>query len=307
MERQVIVIVGPTCSGKTSLGIQIAKKLNSEIISADSRQIFKYLDIGTAKPTSKELQEVRHHFIDYLEPDQYYNVHMFEKASIQVIEKLLDDGKIPVVVGGSGLYISSLVDGIFNDEVNSEEYRKQFHQWRVKYGNEFLYEKLKEADPGSAAKMLPQNWKRVMRALEVYYSTGEPIWKFHKNQNRDLDIDFYQFGLNWDRQTLYERIEKRVDEMINAGLVEEVKRLVNQYPDELNALNTVGYKEVIDYLNGNITLERAIELIKRNTRRFAKRQLTWFRRDERIKWFEVKGQEELHSAAEKIIAEISSN
>jgi tRNA dimethylallyltransferase len=307
LERQVIVIVGPTCSGKTALGIKVAKQLNTEIISADSRQIYKYLDIGTAKPTPEELNQAKHHFINYLEPDEYYNVHMFEKAALEVIENLLGDGKVPIVVGGSGLYIRAIVDGIFDDEVNSEDYRDQLHEWRKKFGNEYLYQKLKEVDPHSAGKMLPQNWKRVMRALEVYYSTGEPIWKFHQKHERNLNIEFKQFGLNWEREILYSRIEKRVDEMIDAGLVGEVKRLLNKYSSNLNALNTVGYKEIIDYLNDNISLERAVELIKRNTRRFAKRQLTWFRKDDRIKWFDMRSPEDIETAAEKILNEISAN
>ena len=285
MERKIIVIVGPTCSGKTKIGISLAKKLHTEIISADSRQIFKYLNIGTAKPTTDELQLVKHHFIDLLEPDKEYNVSKFETEALKIIDELLERGKIPIVVGGSGLYIKALVEGIFDSVDVDEEFREELKQKREKFGNEYLYEELKKVDPQSASKMLPQNWKRVMRALEVYHLTGEPIWKIQENYERKVDYNFVQFGLNWDRKILYANIESRVDEMIENGLVNEVKNvLANGFSKNLNALNTVGYKEIISHLGNEITLERAIELIKRNTRRFAKRQMTWFRKSKKIQW-----------------------
>lgn len=285
MERKVIIITGPTCSGKTKIGISLAKKLHTEIISADSRQIFKYLNIGTAKPTTDELQLVKHHFIDLLEPDKEYNVSKFETEALKIIDELLERGKIPIVVGGSGLYIKALVEGIFDSVDVDEEFREELKQKREKFGNEYLYEELKKVDPQSASKMLPQNWKRVMRALEVYHLTGEPIWKIQENYERKVDYNFVQFGLNWDRKILYANIESRVDEMIENGLVNEVKNvLANGFSKNLNALNTVGYKEIISHLGNEITLERAIELIKRNTRRFAKRQMTWFRKSKKIQW-----------------------
>ena len=227
MERIVIVIVGPTCSGKTKVGISLAQKLNSEIISADSRQVFKYLSIGTAQPTSEELNSVKHHFIGSLEPDRDFNVSRFEMESLNLIEELFNKGKTPVVVGGSGLYIKSLVDGIFNSVDVDEEFREELQNKREQFGNEFLYEELKKVDPESADKMLPQNWKRVMRALEVYHITGQPIWKFQKEHKRNVDFNFVQFGLNWDRKQLYRNIENRVDEMINNGLVDEVKNVLS--------------------------------------------------------------------------------
>jgi len=285
MERKVIVIVGPTCSGKTKVGISLAQKLHTEIISADSRQIYKKLTIGTAKPTQDELRTIKHHFIDFLDPDEDYNVSRFETDSLKVIDELISQGKIPIVVGGSGLYIKALTEGIFNSVDTDDEYREELKEKHEKFGDEYLYEELKKVDPQSASGMISQNWKRVMRALEVFHLTGEPIWKMQENYERKVDYNFILFGLNWDRKILYTNIEKRVNEMIANGLVDEVKNILSLgYSKNINSLNTVGYKEIISYLNNEISLDRAIELIKRNTRRYAKRQMTWFRKTENIYW-----------------------
>lgn len=302
MERKVIVIAGPTCSGKTKLSISLAEKLNGGIISADSRQIYKYLNIGTAKPLPEELRKVKHHFIDCLEPEEEYNVSKFETDALNVIENLFAENKTPIVCGGSGLYIKALVDGIFNTIDVDEEYRDLLKKNREQFGNEYLYEELKKVDPVSAANMLPQNWKRVMRALEVYHLSGMPITQFQEKYKRNnVNISFVQFGLNWERQILYKNIENRVDEMISTGLVDEVKDILSKgYSKELNSLNTVGYKEIISFLNNEYPLERAIELIKRNTRRFAKRQMTWFRKDDRINWVDVTNDKDF-SVAESFI------
>lgn len=287
MERKVIVIVGPTCSGKTKVGISLAEKLHTEIISADSRQIYKYLNIGSAKPSKEELLRIKHHFIDFLELDENYNVSKFESDSLRVVESLLDNRKIPVVVGGSGLYIKALVDGIFDSVESDSEYREKLHEQREKFGNEYIFEELKKIDPESSSRMLPQNWKRVMRALEVFHLTGQPISKHQTDYKRQIDVKFILFGLNWNRAKLYTNIEHRVDEMIEKGLVDEVNNILDRgYSKDINALNTVGYKEIISFLENEITLEYAIELIKRNTRRYAKRQMTWFRKTEGINWIE---------------------
>ncbi len=302
MERIVIAIVGPTCSGKTKIGIDLASQLNGEIISADSRQIYKLLSIGTAKPDENELKKINHHFIDILEPGEEYNVSRFELDALDVIQKLFDKNKTPIVVGGSGLYIRALIDGIFNLVDVDEEFREELKYKREKFGNEFIYEELKKIDPASAEKMLPQNWKRVMRALEVFHITGEPISKFHKEYKRENQFNFVQFGLNWDRQTLYKNIELRVDKMISSGLINEVKSILSKgHSKEINALNTVGYKEIISFLENEISFERAVELIKRNTRRYAKRQLTWFRKDERINWIDVSSEIGLNKIPLQII------
>lgn len=306
MERKVIVIVGPTCSGKTKLSLEIAQKLKSEIISSDSRQIYKYLSIGTAKPSESELMNVKHHLIDFVNPDENYNVSKFESDALWIIEKLLHQNKIPIVTGGSGLYIKAVVDGIFNTVDTDEEYRKKLLKIRQDEGNEKLYLMLQECDQVSASKMFPQNWKRVIRALEVFHLTGEPIWKVQNEYEREDNFEFHQFGLLWERESLYENIEKRVDEMIEAGLINEVQTLLKRgYDKNLNSLNTVGYKEIIEYLEGNISLEKAIELTKRNTRRFAKRQMTWFRKDKRIQWIEIDNNTTFKHTAESIISMIT--
>lgn len=302
MERRVIVIAGPTCSGKTSASIELSKHFPSEIISADSRQVYKFLDIGTAKPTGTELNTVKHHLVDCFTPDQEYNASKFEIDSIKLIEELLKEGKTPIVAGGSGLYIRALIDGIFNSADTDEELRADYLEKRKDHGDEYLYDELKKVDPESASKMLPQNWKRVIRALEVFHLTGEPIWKHQENYKRDISFGFIQFGLNWKRELLYRRIESRVDRMIELGFIEETRKVLEMgYGKEANSLNTVGYKEIISFLEGEITLERAVELIKRNTRRFAKRQMTWFRKDERIKWIDINSEEDLRGIPEKIV------
>ena len=295
------MIVGPTCSGKTQLGILLAKIFNSEILSADSRQFYKKLNIGTAKPNEKQLAEVYHHFIDILEPNENYNVSDFQKQAEKVIENLLSRSLIPIVLGGSGLYIKAIVDGIFDTVDKDFEFREKLLNYKNQFGNEYLYNLLQKTDPVSAEKMLPQNWKRVMRALEVYHLSGEPIWKHHERQTKDNKFNFIQIGVNWDRKTLYKNINERVDMMIDDGLVKEVEGLLaDGYDKELNSLNTVGYKEIISYLNNEISIERAIDLIKRNTRRYAKRQMTWFRKDVRIEWFDLEEQSELENIAKEI-------
>jgi len=308
LEREVIVIVGPTCSGKTNLSLKLSQLIPSEIISADSRQIYKYLDIGTAKPSKNQLKKATHHLIDILDPSENYDASLFEKDAEKIIDEIFKKNKTPIIVGGSGLYIKALIDGIFVTADKDEEYRKELHQKRKEYGNELLYKELEKVDPESAAKMLPQNWKRVMRALEVFHTSGQPIWKHHQIQyiGKEKKYLFKQFGLNWDRKILYENIDKRVDEMIDMGFVDEVKNILDKGVDKnLNSLNTVGYKEIIQYLEEEITLDRAIELIKRNTRHYAKRQLTWFRKDKRIYWFDVNELTELDQFAEQIVASLN--
>ncbi len=306
MERKVIVIVGPTASGKTKLGSLLAAGLKSEIISADSRQIYKLLNIGTAKPTVTELKLYKHYFVDLILPDEEFNVSKFEENALKIIQALHNQNKIPVVVGGSGLYVKALIDGIFNTVDTDEDYRDYLKKSMEEKGKEYLYNLLLEKDEVSAGKMLPQNWKRVMRCLEVLHLTGEPIWKHQQEYKRQNELDFIQFGLNWEREKLYNRINNRVDKMIEYGLVDETKSLLNDgYNKNLNSLNTVGYKQIISYLNNETTLEKAIELIKRNTRHYAKRQLTWFRKDDRIKWLDVESEPDLENLATHILKTLS--
>jgi tRNA dimethylallyltransferase len=302
MERKVIVIVGPTCSGKTETGTLVAENIGGEIISADSRQIYNHLTIGTAKPSDDELSRVKHHFINVLEPDIDYNASKFEIDSLKTIEDIFLKGKTPVVVGGSGLYVRALIDGIMNTVETNFNYREELYLMREKHGNDFLYEELKKVDPVSAESMLPQNWKRVIRCLEVFHLTGEPMWKWQEEFRREINFEFVEFGLNWPREILYKNIEDRVDQMIENGLIDEVKQILSLgYSKELYSLNTVGYKEIISFLSGEITLERAAELIKRNTRRYAKKQLTWFRKDDRVNWISVQSRNDLPNAVNHIL------
>lgn len=304
--EKVIVIVGPTCSGKTKLSLLLAKLLNVEIISADSRQIYKKMNIGTAKPSFEDLSNVKHYFIDELEPDEDFNASKFEQKADEIIKKILLGNKIPIVVGGSGLYIKALIDGISESIESSSVLRRELLDIRNKYGNEYLYNELKKIDPESSKKMLPQNWKRVLRALEVFKLTGKPIWQHYSQQKNKEVFQFHQIGLLWDRNVLYKNIENRVDEMFSNGLITEVNKILSgSHSKNINSLNTVGYKEVIDYFDGNISLHRAIELVKRNTRRYAKRQMTWFNADKRIKWYPINGSRDLELLANNIVKEIN--
>ena len=302
MGQKVIVIVGPTCSGKTRLSLILAEKLKSEIISADSRRVYKYLTIGTAKPSANELRIIKHHFIDELEPNEEFNADLFSKRAKEIISRLIEKDSIPIVVGGSGLYIKALVDGITQTVVSNKLLRNELLELRKKYGNAYLYDELKKIDPISAEKMLPQNWKRVIRAIEVFKLTGKPIWQHHIENPIQQEFEFFQYGLKWDRKKLYQNIECRVDEMIKNGFIEEVKMILDKgYSKEINSLNTLGYKEIIDLLDGKLTFNEAVNRIKINTRRFAKRQMTWFNADKRIKWFEIDSYEELNNIAENIL------
>ncbi|MFZ2323955.1 MAG: tRNA (adenosine(37)-N6)-dimethylallyltransferase MiaA [Ignavibacteriaceae bacterium] len=304
--EKVIVIVGPTCSGKTKLSLLLAKLLNVEIISADSRQIYKKMNIGTAKPSFEDLSNVKHYFIDELEPNEDFNASKFEQKADEIIKKILLGNKIPIVVGGSGLYIKALIDGISESIESSSVLRRELLDIRNKYGNEYLYNELKKIDPESSKKMLPQNWKRVLRALEVFKLTGKPIWQHYSQQKNKEVFQFHQIGLLWDRNVLYKNIENRVDEMFSNGLITEVNKILSEsHSKNINSLNTVGYKEVIDYFDGNISLHRAIELVKRNTRRYAKRQMTWFNADKRIKWYPINGSRDLELLANNIVKEIN--
>lgn len=302
---KVIVIAGPTCSGKSILAISIAEKLNSEIISADSRQVYKLLNIGTAKPSELELKKNKHHFIDYLTPDSVFNAGQFVEEAEKIISRLHSEKKIPIVAGGTGLYIKSLIDGIINSVDTVEELRVELLNKRKQNGNQYLYDQLKKVDSKSAETMLPQNWKRVIRALEVFYISGKPLWQHYEAQRKNISNTFFQFGIEWERSVLYKRIEQRVDLMLKNGLIDEVNDLLKSgYAKDLNAMNTVGYKEIISYLENEISLIRAIELIKRNTRRYAKRQITWFKADKRINWIRIETESDIANASNFIIQKV---
>jgi tRNA dimethylallyltransferase len=303
----ILAIVGPTASGKTALSILLAQKLNGEIISADSRQIYRYLDIGTAKPTPEELQRVSHHFINILNPDEQYNAGEYGLQARAQIEQLLKHNTQPILVGGSGLYVRAVIDGFFEGPGKNSEIREHLETEARTFGSENLFERLKKIDPISVAKMDASKVRRVIRALEVYYTTGKTISDLHAVQEVKNIFEVIQFGLEWERKQLYYRIERRVDEMIENGLIEEVRGLLLKgYSRNVNALNTVGYKEAFEFIDGKITKEEMIRLIKQNTRHFAKRQLTWFRGDKRIKWIPVNEETDWHEVAENILRDFSS-
>ena len=283
----VLVLVGPTATGKTPISLRIADKLDTEIISADSRQIYKLMDIGTAKPSIEDRRKVKHYFVDELFPDEEFNAGEFGKKGRDVVDDILQRKKIPLVVGGSGLYVQALIDGFFDGPSADKDIREQLYQRLAEGGGEKLLDELRAIDAEAASTMLPTNTRRIIRALVVYRVTGIPISQLRKFKTK---INFIPIlaGLNWDRKILYERINRRVDLMIEHGLVDEVKRLRDHgYTSTLNAFQTVGYKEVFDFIDGKIDYQRMIDLIKQNSRRYAKRQLTWFRQDERIRWFDL--------------------
>jgi tRNA dimethylallyltransferase len=300
--RKYIAIVGPTASGKTAISIELAKALNGEIISADSRQIYKNIPISTATPIIEERQGIKHYFLGEIELEKEYNAGDFGKDARIKIEEIFRRGKFPLVVGGGGLYIKSLIDGFFEEEIESKEIRKELYEEMEKFGKEHLYEKLKKVDAESAEKMTPHFYRRVIRALEIYYATGKKISDLQK-ENIKSDFEAIQFGLMLDRENLYERINKRVDKMIESGLLKEIEWMKNNgyHYKTHNSLNTVGIKEVFKYFEGEYTYEEMINMIKQNTRRYAKRQMTWFRKDERIKWIDGTLQ------SKEIIKQIISN
>jgi tRNA dimethylallyltransferase len=304
---QVLAIVGPTASGKTTLSIFLAEKLHGEIISADSRQIYKFLNIGTAKPTPEDLHRVPHHFIDILDPNQEFNAAEYGQQARKKIEELLKQGIQPIIAGGSGLYIRAIIDGFFRGPGKDSEIREELEKEVQRFGAEMLFEKLKQADPVSAAKMDASKVRRVVRALEVYYTAGKPISDLHSAQETKAPFEVLQYALEWERKPLYDRINHRVDEMMEKGLVEEVRELRTQgYLSGMNALNTVGYKETFDFIEGKLTKEEMVRLIKQNSRRFAKRQLTWFRADKRIRWISVNERTNWNEIAEMIQKEFQT-
>ncbi len=298
----VIIIVGPTAIGKTSLAIKLAKEIKAEIISADSRQIFKGLDIGTAKPTMDEREQINHHFIDYILPAESFSAGAFGKAARTIIEKLRNENKNVVVAGGSGLYIQALLYGMVSFEKTDDKIRGQLKSRLKNEGLKNLYLELKEIDPELAVRLSENDTQRILRGLEVFQMCGEKLSAIQKNEEVRAAFPYVQIGLSGNRQKLYDEINKRVEQMFQAGLVDEVKKLIAAGYGETNALNAVGYKEIVQLLNGKIDKDRAIELIQRNSRRYAKRQFTWFRKDENIKWFDLPD----HEIIKKIISEVLS-
>ncbi len=304
MKQQVLIIVGPTAVGKTSLSLALARKWNNvEIISADSRQVYKYMNIGTAKPTPNELAVAPHHFIDIINPDEYFSAGKYGCEARLMIDRLLHEQKIPIVVGGSGLYIRALVDGFFEKQIFDQQVKARLKDEIKNQGLEFFYDRLKQIDPISAGKLHPNDGHRIVRALEVYELTGEPLSAFQNEASQPANFEAVFIGLTRERKHLYEIIEKRVDLMLDQGLVEEVRRLKNMgYCSNLNSMQTVGYREVFEYLDQKVEFNEMVRLIKQRSRNYAKRQMTWFRKDERIQWFDVDRYADHNKLCDQIIS-----
>lgn len=290
MKLPLLCIVGPTAVGKTALSIEVADRLNGEIISGDSMQVYRYMDIGTAKPTAAERKRVFHHLIDILEPDEQFSVADFQREVFKLVPQIVSRNNLPVLVGGTGLYLKAVVDQYDFGECKADwNLRRNLKEQAQKYGHKYLYQQLKKVDPPAAEKIHPHDLKRIIRALEVYRSTGRPISsQGKKTPEKKLPLNFFITGLTMNRKRLYDRINKRVDKMMEKGLEEEVKNLLQRgYNPNLVSMQGLGYRHIINYIQERYTKEEAVELIKRDTRRFAKRQLTLFRRDKRIKWLNL--------------------
>ncbi|WP_231462617.1 tRNA (adenosine(37)-N6)-dimethylallyltransferase MiaA [Pedobacter sp. Leaf132] len=282
--KTLVVIVGPTAIGKTALAIHVAQHFKTEIVSADSRQFFREMEIGTAKPDGNELSAAKHHFINSHSVKEFFSTGDFEQSALKVIDGIFQEHDIAIMVGGSGLYINALINGLDEmPEIDLAIRAKLNHQFETE-GLESIQNQLKAYDPEYFDKVDQNNPQRMIRGLEVFLSTGEKLSSMLSATKKERPFNIIKIGLNTDRALLYNRINERVDKMMESGLVDEVKSLI-EYKN-LNALNTVGYSEIFDFMDGKISLDEAISAIKQNTRRFAKRQLTWFRRDEEINWFE---------------------
>ena len=299
----VPILVGPTAVGKTKVSVQLAERLDAEIISADSRQIYKYLDIGTAKPDPETLVRVPHHLIDTLELDEEYTAGRFASDARRCIEEIFARERTPLVVGGAGFYIKALLEGLFEAPARDEEVRDNLKQRVRKEGIEPLYVEFQEIDPEYAEQVHPNDIQKVLRALEIYQVTGEPPSDHHEKEQPALQYPWRMIGLRRDRQQLYERINRRVDQMISRGLVEEVQALLDRgYTGEENSLQTVGYQEILASLQGEIPLDEAVSEIKKHTRHYAKRQMTWFRNQHDVQWFEV----EQYDTSETLVDSIAA-
>ncbi len=295
------IITGPTAVGKTSASIELAKMIDGEIVSIDSRQLYKYLDIGTAKPTLREQKEIPHHLIDLFEPTKQVSAGEYRRLAVQTVGKIVNRGKTPIFVGGSGMYIKAITHGIFKESTSDQQIRNELQDEIEEKGNVTLYNHLMEIDPETAKKIHINDAKRITRALEIYKLTGKPPSEHYKAQQPDPAFPTQLFVLHRDRAKTYARINQRVDQMISDGLIEETKDLLNnRYRDAMDELKTLGYQEVIQYLDGQVTLAEMTENLKMNTRRYAKRQLTWLRHQLDAQWIEIFDQDTAMNIAEKI-------
>jgi tRNA dimethylallyltransferase len=300
-KEKLAVLIGPTAVGKTKMSIELAKRLNGEIISGDSMQIYRGMDIGTAKIKKEEMESIPHYLIDIKDPDETFSVAEFQELVRKKISEISSRGKLPIIVGGTGLYIQSVIyDYQFSDAPSDDEFRKKLEQEAALKGNDALFHKLMKIDPESAEKIHPNNIRRVIRALEIYYCTGKTMSEYQKKQVHELLYHTVIVGLTMDRDRLYERINKRVDMMIAEGLVEEVERFWRAGLRDCQSIQAIGYKELYDYFDGRISFEEAVENLKQNSRRYAKRQLTWFRNKMNVKWFDMTNVDDPTKFAKKI-------
>ncbi len=291
MKSKVLVIAGPTASGKTKIGVELAKRLNGEIISADSMQIYKHMNIGTAKSTINEMQNIPHHLIDFVEIGENFSVVQYKEMATKCIEDILSRGKVPIFVGGTGLYINSITEEIKYDEAaENKEIREKLEKIAETEGNESLYEKLREVDIDTYNRLHINDTKRIIRALEVFEATGITISE-HQKMSKEIEkkYDYRIVGLWMERENLYDRINLRVDKMIEDGLEDEVRNIIEMIKDKekITSFQAIGYKEFLKYFNGEVSLEDAIASIKQESRRYAKRQVTWFKRTNGLKWINV--------------------
>ena len=288
-KTKIVVIIGPTASGKSKVALELAERFNGEIISADSMQVYRYMDIGTAKPSREDQERIRHHLIDIRDPDEGFDAAQFRDEASKAIREIVDKGDLPFVAGGTGLYIKALTEGIFDAPVSDKEIRERLKKEAEEAGLSSLYNKLRDVDPEAAEKIGPANTHRIIRALEIYYMTGHPISQHHK-EHAFPERPYYvlKIGLYAERETLYKNIDYRVDCMIRAGFVDEVKRILEMgYGPDLKGMQAIGYSHICKHIKGEYNLEGSVSLIKRDTRHYAKRQMTWFRRDNEITWFDV--------------------
>lgn len=297
--KRIIVICGPTGIGKTSFAIKVAKEFNGEIIGADSMQLYKHMNIGTAKPDKDELKQARHHLIDFLDPKDDFDAGKFVKMADKAIEDIYLRNKLPIIAGGTGFYVKALLHGLFRSDSICCATLTELENQLAQKGPEHLHKKLMECDPEAAEKLHPNDSFRVVRALEVFLTTGEKISDRQKNHNfNENRYDYLKIGLSMDRDILYDRINKRVDIMLDQGLLYEVEQLIkNGYSSELKAMQSIGYKQMTMFIDKKVDWSEAVHLLKRDTRRYAKRQMTWFRKDKEIIWVEPKQ----FSAARNII------
>jgi len=304
---EIIFLVGPTSVGKTQTAVNLAKKIDAEIISCDSMQIYKGMDILTSKPPAALRKKAKHHLISMASPEKEYNVARYRQDALKKIKEIIKKGKTPLFVGGTGLYMSILLEGIFKAKTENKNIRKKLYQQAETKGSSYLYKRLQRVDPLAALKIHPNDTRRIVRALEVFEETGKPI-SYLQKERRGLSDEYAVriFCLNMERQKLYQRIERRIDAMFNQGLLSEVRRLLKLKLSK-TAKFAIGIKELKDYLDGLYALEEAKRLMNKNTRNYAKRQLTWFRKDKRIEWLEVRDKEPPASVANRIYMKLAHN